>query len=294
VRKIHKKVLPATEALSAAVTAAQTGSFTAAATVLNITHGAVSRRIASVEHWAGFPMFVRQGRGVQITVAGQRLLDRIEQSFAILEDGVMLGDDRDDLPVIRIGVVQSFARLWLLPNMSALEGDPPDLRIEPEIDNRYTTLSDARISIRLGRGNWPGVTSEPLFDEILYPVAPPVIAEVIGRDPRPQDLLRWPLLHDLTEEAWQTWLTHRGESYRRRAKDRFFDGYDLVLQACAKEMGIAMARLPYGKLVVQQTGLVALSTDKITSQNQFHIVTRLGRRTDAIERLIARMRQVAA
>jgi LysR family transcriptional regulator, glycine cleavage system transcriptional activator len=294
VRKIHKKALPATEALSAAVTAAQTGSFTAAATALNITHGAVSRRIASVEHWAGFQLFVRQGRGVRITLAGQRLVDRIEQSFAMLEDSVLPGDDGEYLPVIRVGVVQSFARLWLLPNVSALEGDPPDLRIELEIDNRYTKLSDSRISIRLGRGTWSGVTAEPLFRETLFPVATPAIADALGEDPQPRDLMRWPLLHDLTEELWQTWLTTGGDTYQRRTRDRFFDGYDLVLQACAMGMGIGLARLPYGQRCIAQVGLVALSTIRVPSPNYFYIVTQPGHRQDAAKRLLTRLRQVAA
>jgi LysR family transcriptional regulator, glycine cleavage system transcriptional activator len=293
VKKTHRDALPATEALLAAVTAAQTGSFTATATALNLTHGAVSRRIAAVEHWAGFPMFIRQGRGVQITLAGHRLVERIEQSFAMLADGILQGDEENELPVIRVGVVQSFARLWLLPNLSALEGEPPDLRIEPDIENRYTTLSDARISIRRGRGTWPGVTTEPLYGETLHPVATPAIADIIGRSAKPQDILRWPLLHDLSEEGWQTWLTHGGESYRRRARDRFFDGYDLVLQACAKGMGIALARLPYGRSYIEEAGLMVLSYEGVTSPSGFHIVTRQGNRPDAMQRLITRMRHLA-
>ena len=35
-----------------------------------ITHGAVSRRIQSLEHWLASPVFERMGRGVRLTPQG--------------------------------------------------------------------------------------------------------------------------------------------------------------------------------------------------------------------------------
>jgi len=293
VRIIHKKAIPPTEALRAVVAAARTGSFTAAAETMNITHGAVSRRIAAVEQWAGFPLFRRIGRGVSVTLRGQWLVTRIEQSFALLEDGVLLSDEEAELPVIRVGVVQSFARLWLLPNLAALEGDPPDLRLESEIDNRYMTLSDARIAIRYGQGNWPGLHAEPLFREHFCAIASQSIAMELGPDPSIEMILKWPLLHDLTQDAWQNWLAVHGQDYRRGSKDRFFDGHDLVLQACALGLGIGLARMPYGKAHIEREGLVVLGHEGAPGPNCFHIVTQAGNRNDFVERLIGRMRNLA-
>ncbi|GAA3104077.1 LysR family transcriptional regulator [Streptosporangium carneum] len=52
---------------------ARTGSFTAAAALLNYTQSAVSRRIASLEQRAGGPLFERLPRGVRLTPAGEAL-----------------------------------------------------------------------------------------------------------------------------------------------------------------------------------------------------------------------------
>ncbi|MEV7011593.1 LysR family transcriptional regulator [Streptosporangium sp. NPDC051022] len=52
---------------------ARTGSFTAAAAMLNYTQSAVSRRIASLEQLAGGPLFERLPRGVRLTPAGDAL-----------------------------------------------------------------------------------------------------------------------------------------------------------------------------------------------------------------------------
>ena len=55
------------ETLRAFDAAARTGSFSAAAEKLNLTHGAVSRQIAKLEDWLGLKVFDRGARGVSLT-----------------------------------------------------------------------------------------------------------------------------------------------------------------------------------------------------------------------------------
>lgn len=64
--------LPPLDGLNVLLAAADAGSFTAAAEILGITHGSVSRRIAALERWLGTELFERHGRGVRLTPAGQR------------------------------------------------------------------------------------------------------------------------------------------------------------------------------------------------------------------------------
>ena len=78
-------------------TVARTGSFTAAAARLSYTQSAVSRRIASLEHRAGGPLFERLPRGVRLTPAGEALhhhaqmvlnrLTRAEEELAGIHGG---------------------------------------------------------------------------------------------------------------------------------------------------------------------------------------------------------------
>lgn len=285
----HSERVPPLEALEAVLAAAAAGSFSAAAARLDITHGAVSRRVAAIEHWAGITLFTRHGRGVRLTLEGQRLAARIEVAVAMIEDGRAIGRREPELDTVRVGVVQSFARLWLLPNLRALEGAPPDLRIEPEIDHRHMMLSDARIAIRLGRGDWTGVACEPLFPETLYPIACREIAEELGPAPAVERLLDYPLLHDASQEGWQHWLSSQGETYERRARDRLFDGYDLALLAAASGLGIALARYPYGREFMKRQDLVACHGVSVASPQKFHVVTPRGRRHEAVERLVRRL-----
>lgn len=289
----HISALPPLEALEAVLTAARLGTFSAAAETLQITHGAVSRRVAVVEAWAGIRLFDRHGRGVRLTLDGERLSSRIEVAVAMLEDGRAAGRSAPELDTIRVGVVQSFVRLWLIPNLATLEGTPPDLRLELEVDHRFMTLSDARIAIRLGRGHWPDVVSEPLFGETLRPVASRNVARSMGGTPSATDLLAFPLLHDALEDSWRLWLSSQGITYERRAQDRIFPGHDLALQAASAGLGVALARDPYGRAFRKRLGLVAAHPQGIASPQRFHIVTRPGRRHPAVDRLIERIQRLA-
>lgn len=290
--------LPPTEALRAVLVAAQAGSFSAAAVALNLTHGAVSRRIAAVEHWAGLTLFARHGRGVRLTLEGQRLVARLESALALIEDGRASGGTEPELPVIRVGAVASFARLWLIPNLARLEAERPgaaaDLRIEPEVDDRHMTLSDARIAIRLGRGGWPGVVAEPLWVECFQPVAARHVAEKLGPAPDAQQLLEFPLLHDGARDRWQVWLGTQGLAVERRPQDRLLPGHDLVLLAARAGLGIALARLPYSAAWPMWGELVPVHPLRVRSLESFHIVTRAGARHLAVERLAKRLSALGA
>ncbi len=61
-------------------------------------------------------------------------------------------------------------------------------------------------ALRSGRGRWPGLIVEHLFDETLAPVASPALIERMGGPPEtPAALARWPLLGDPGHQ-WQDWF----------------------------------------------------------------------------------------
>ena len=63
--------LPPLNALKAFEAAARHESFTAAAAELNVTHAAVSRHVRELEGWLATKLFVRSGRGVELTERGK-------------------------------------------------------------------------------------------------------------------------------------------------------------------------------------------------------------------------------
>lgn len=285
----HSSGPPPLEALRALIAAHKAGSFTGAADALNLTHGAVSRRVGQVEAWAGFRLFERHGRGVRLSLDGQRLVAQVEQALALLDDSARLHRQVAPLDVVRVGIVPSFARLWMVSRMPRLEGTPQDLKIELDIDSRFMTLSDARIAIRYGLGDWAGVRADPLWDEMLQPVATPETAARL-REGAPEELLNLPLIHDTASTGWRLWFAAAGIDYERRHMDRTLADYDLTLAAAAAGLGLAMLREPYGREEARRLGLVPVSERKVRNPFRFHLVEKLGPRHEAVERLVGRIR----
>ncbi|RVB47307.1 LysR substrate-binding domain-containing protein, partial [Mesorhizobium sp. M7A.F.Ca.CA.001.06.1.1] len=123
--------------------------------------------------------------------------------------------------------------------------NPSKLRIVLDVDIRQADLADEGIdlSIRCGRGGIPGRISVQLFEEHVFPVASPELAREIGRGD-PARLLKYPLINDSDASAWRAWFAAQGMDYRPRPQDRRFEDYNLVLDAAAYGLGIALARPP--------------------------------------------------
>ena len=65
---------------------AEQGSFTAAAKALFVSHSTTSRAVAALERELGTPLFLRQGRSVSLTKAGETLRPEAERILAMMEE----------------------------------------------------------------------------------------------------------------------------------------------------------------------------------------------------------------
>ena len=65
---------------------AEHGSFTAAAKALFVSHSTTSRAVAALERELGTPLFLRQGRSVSLTQAGETLMPEAERILAMMEE----------------------------------------------------------------------------------------------------------------------------------------------------------------------------------------------------------------
>jgi LysR family glycine cleavage system transcriptional activator len=288
-----KPMLPL-ETLRGFEAAARTGSFSAAAEQLNITHGAISRQIAKLEGWLGLKLFERGARGVSLTPEGQRLFLRTSEAFSLISDTADRWSEPRGEAVVRLTSIPSISGLWLMPRLHALEDGPTRLRIVLDVDNHQADLADEGLdlSIRCGRGKIPGRVSVQLFEEHCSPVSSPKLAAEIGKG-KPERLLKYPLIHDSDASAWRAWFAARGMDYRPRPQDRRFEDYNLVLDAAAHGLGIALSRPP---LTVDQLASGRIVTvDERTALNpvSYWLDRPLGRPRQAAAELARRIGKAA-
>jgi LysR family glycine cleavage system transcriptional activator len=280
--------LPPLEGLHAVIAAARGGSFTVAADTLGITHGAVSRRVAAVEAWLGTSIFERHGRGVRLTPAGQRFTRQVERALESIAQTSERWRPRHGRTTVRLSVVPSFARLWLLPRLAALEQALPQVRIDLGIEHRAVDLdaAEADVAIRYGRGHWPGLSVRALFDETLVPVASPDLAARLGNDPTAEDLARFPLLHDSETSQWRAWFAAAGLRYRPRADDRRFEDYDLVLAAAESSLGLALLRRPLARRWLDDGRLVPVNSRALANPLGHYVACRRDEQRESVLALV--------
>ncbi len=73
--------LPSLSSLRAFAAVADTGSYTQAATALNVSHAAVSQQVKALEERLGVPLVARDGRGITLTEEGEDLGPRPRDRF---------------------------------------------------------------------------------------------------------------------------------------------------------------------------------------------------------------------
>ncbi|GAB3266131.1 LysR family transcriptional regulator [Chitinimonas naiadis] len=234
------KRLPPLDALHVFSVTARSGSMSRAAELLHVTQSAVSRQIGQLEDFLGQPLFLRQARGIELTVAGRRLLQPVEQAFDDIHRAV---DSLRQRPTdLKIKLPPTLALRWFLPRL------PDFQRRHPEIEVRMSTSSFS--SVAFEREDFDAAIiatarpledcfSEPLFHEELTPVCAPQVA---ARLQRPADLARETLIHLSPDYAdWRSWLALAGVQHPQLEAGPSIEVLDMAVNLAAQGHGVAIA-----------------------------------------------------
>lgn len=121
--------------LEALVWVVQLGTFERAASRLNTTQSAISKRIQELELSTGLVLFDRSQRGARLTEQGERLLDLARQMLALQEGIMALRAGTGQIARrLRLGVTDLTALTWLPRLITLLRQVHPQVTIEPEVD----------------------------------------------------------------------------------------------------------------------------------------------------------------
>jgi len=269
-------IFPPFEALQASLAAARTGSFTAAAAELEVTHATISRRVEMAEKWFQISLFDRHARGVTVTATGQIALAKVAHAFEQLKQARQSRPVGQTLPIVKLATTSSFARFWLIPRLSELEGTKQDLRIELITSALNASLSSGEVdmAIRYGRGQWSDGDEEPLFDESLCPVASP---EVVAMNEQPLSLIQnSPLIHTADTTLWRALMSHHGKRLTSKPTDRVMGDYAQAIEAARSGLGIALWNPAIHSLDAFNGQLVALNDLSCPSPLRFFLLSKPG------------------
>ncbi|MBI6629439.1 LysR family transcriptional regulator [Pontibaca salina] len=238
--------------------AGRTGSFTAAAHEIDLTQAAISQRIANLEAMIGARLFLRQRRGVALTVEGEAWLPHVSHALTLLQQS------SEDLfstrrRKITISASASVIQNWLVPRLTRLE---PDDRMQISFSTMVVAADFDRqadtVEIRHGNGLWPGRRTARLFAEELAPVASP---HLLNAGERWQDLPK--IAVSGPRPGWQEWGEYGDRPHVR------FDTMTSAIAAAVAGVGVLLASLPLCAEALKRGDLVPLSDHKLHPSDSY-------------------------
>lgn len=256
------KRLPPLNPLLAFETAARHLSFTKAAAELNITQGAVSRRVASLESFFGERLFERHAGGITLTSRGADYAVKVNRSF----DGLRSASREYAMATTRATLtIKGYPLLlnsWLMPMLPDFADKSPnvDVRLVGSSGASHVDFSvdEVDLGIRYGRGKWRGLKTTLLFRDELYPVCSPGLVKIEKLN-KPADLIGSSLLQTYARDHdWSDWCRLSDIDEADALKHvRSFEDLSLVHQFALEGSGIAILQRAYieadlksGRLVI--------------------------------------------
>ena len=265
-------------ALRAFAAVYETGGVRPAARVLQITHSSVSRHLRELEAWTGLSLIeIADGkRSLSFTDQGEALGRAALAGLRELENAVATVREARRGNSVMIATTPSFASCWLLPRLPDLEAVHPWIELSVIVDQRRADPSEqgADFGLRVGRGPWSGLVSEPFMDDALYPVMSPGFWQAAGKPTDPLDLVGLRLLHDRDPNStWEIWRKSYGPKDLDLRPGPRFTATDLVLKAATQGLGVALARDRMARKDIDAGLLIRpFGEAKVTMRNAYWIV----------------------
>jgi DNA-binding transcriptional LysR family regulator len=142
------------QAMATFVRIVETGSFSAAARLLQIGQPAVSKTIAQLENRLQVSLLVRSTHGLSPTEAGQLFYERARAAIQEADEAELAarGAGAGLSGKLRVSAATTFARLHILPHLPEFLAAHPELEIDVILDDRVIDLvaEGVDISLRMG------------------------------------------------------------------------------------------------------------------------------------------------
>jgi DNA-binding transcriptional LysR family regulator len=218
----------------------ETGSFSAAGKLLNLTPSAVSKLVTRIEERLGVLLLQRSTRQLAVTSEGRhfydscvRILDDIEEAEQGIAQGKVAAHG-----LLRVNVSLPFGTHQLLPVIAEFNRRYPDITLDLSLTDALVDLQRERVdvAIRMGPLADASFRARPLGRSRLAVVASPAYLAAQGALAHPDDLSghrcfnfnfrraldEWPFLidgHTVYRQVGGGMLTNNGETMRQLTID---------------------------------------------------------------------------
>lgn len=274
-----RTLLPSASNLIVFEAAGRHGNFTRAAQELAMTQAAVSYAIRALETQMGVTLFRRQHRAVVLTEAGQRFHADVTLGLSHIRKSAEDLRARAKEAHVTLAASTAFASLWMLPRLSKLREDLPEIDLRIQTSDRDLDLENEPVPLGIRGGHpdaWPAYHTAPIAPEVICAVASPLYLDRFGVPESVAHLTRHRLIH--LEEPfrraadWAAWFASAGINAATANRGLAINDYVLVIQAAMEGQGIALGWDHLIRRTVRSGLLARVTGHALVTGDAFYVI----------------------
>lgn len=232
---------PSINGLRAVEATARLKSFERAATELNLTPSAISKRVVTLEQHIGVSLFTRGANSLSLTPAGERYVEHTRQVLRML--ATMYRDAlASEEAQLRVSAPPTFARQLIVPHLPSFTDSNPHIQLNLEIiaPEPNAPLTGADVEIRFGSTELHGPAM--LMQDVMTPMASPTyLAQHKINPSRPEDLQNLALLN-MAQDEWTSWFKTANIDFSQPLSGPKLADLGMTYEAAARGQGVALCR----------------------------------------------------
>jgi LysR family glycine cleavage system transcriptional activator len=256
-------------------------SFSKAADELNVTPGAISQQIRTLEEFLEIKLFKRRNRSIVLTESGQLFLPLLSEGFTSITEAVdAVRRSQFDEP-LTISAAPSFTSKWLIPRLCKFQALHPEIDVRIDASSRLVDFvhEDIDVGVRFGTGEFPELDPVYLFSFDLIPVCSPGLTTE-GRGLRElSDIRNHTLLHsddtgfDPSWPDWAMWLATAGVDDIDPNRGIYFNQGEMLIEAAIEGQGIGLVPSVMAAGDIESGRLVQPFETRLPVRLSYHLVT---------------------
>ena len=225
-------------ALRAFEATARLRSFSAAATELSVTHGAVSRHIRSLEDSLGLALLKRSAHGTEPTAEGQRMAEGLSTAFSLIQSTI----EQVKPGPLTLSCSESIMMYWLIPRLARFQEANPEVELRFNMSHGSVDFMRDNISVAIRLSTIDPPKEVDRTDVVTEWIGPVCSVEYLRnlRLTSASDLARARLMVSRTRpQAWVDWRRCCNQDLGDLHIDDAFDHFYLLIQAARCGLGLA-------------------------------------------------------
>jgi len=240
---------------------------------LGVTHGAISHQVRALEEKLGLKLFTRANNRLQLTSAGEHLLNSVRDGFDRIVDGALHLNPDSIAGELTIGCTHTAGSSWAVKHIMQFQGNYPqmEIRVVEVRPQQQDIPSEIDIAICYGKPNVGNRRLEDLISPSVFPVCSPAL--LFGRESieNPEQLTRLPLLQD-DQNSWPRWFSAMDVEVPDSIRQTHFFSTALSLTAARNGFGVALCNPLEVQDDLREGRLVKVLEDSIPESHKYYLL----------------------